>query len=265
LSPLRRARLSWGRWSSRARHRLAARRLAGHKLLRAFADTYPEALFIEIGANDGDQGDHLRPLILANAWRGIMVEPHPEAFRRLCGSYGALDRVILENVAIADRDDRLPLYQVLPPTGGERWELVGSYDQLSSLSRETLLGHRWIADRERRIVRTDVECVRFDSLCRKHGVETIDLLLIDTEGYDYEVIKQVDLRALRPRLLVYEHCLLTRRDRDECNALLRAHGYELMEEHFNTWCLDPSVRDSLSARWRGLRPAGPGVSLRADD
>ncbi len=40
------------RWQ-RFRHRRQLARMAGPRLLAAFADAYPEAVFVEIGANDG--------------------------------------------------------------------------------------------------------------------------------------------------------------------------------------------------------------------
>jgi hypothetical protein len=64
------------RWA-RARHRRLLARLAGPRLLAAFADAYPEAAFVEIGSNDGEQHDHLRRHIREHRWRGLMVEPVP--------------------------------------------------------------------------------------------------------------------------------------------------------------------------------------------
>ena len=262
-SAIRRAAAGVRRRLFGLRMRRLARKLAGRKLLAAFAEVSPEAFFIEVGANDGWQGDHLRPLILTTRWRGIMVEPQPDAFRRLRQNYEANERVILENVAISARDGRLPFYEVAPPPGESPLELFGSYDLLGSLSREALLGHDWIAGVEQRIVRTEVDCMRLDSLCRKHGVERVDLLIVDTEGYDYEILKQLEQSPLRPRVIGYEHALLVEREREECKRMLRDLGYELLEESFDTWCLDARTEDELTAIWRDLRPAAPPV-LRTD-
>jgi len=51
--------------NERAVFALVGRRLArwpDRRLLRAFADAYPEAAFAEIGSNDGEAARHLRPL-----------------------------------------------------------------------------------------------------------------------------------------------------------------------------------------------------------
>ena len=238
------------------------RRLAGQMLLKAFAGAYPGASFVEVGANDGAQSDHLAPFIEAGRWRGIMVEPSPSAFRRLRQRYASNPQVMLENAAIATRDGRLPFWEVRPPSAGNPPELIGSYDLLGSLSREALVDHPFLRDVESRLMRTEVEALTLPSLLRKHGFERVDLVLVDTEGYDYEIVKQVELGPGRPRMLIYEHCLLAPADREACRTLLAGAGYELMEEFFDTWCLDTTIEDRVTTRWRRLRPSVPGVSLR---
>jgi FkbM family methyltransferase len=240
------------------------RRLAGPKLLPDFADVYPEAFFIEIGANDGEQWDPLRPFILSRRWRGILVEPLPHVFERLQSNYGAVGRVALENAAIAAMDGRLPFYYVAPLSGKEADEVPDWYDAIGSFSRETVLRHAsQIPDLESRVVRTEVPCLTFESLCRKHAVERVDLVLVDTEGYDFEIIKQIDLGSYRPRLLVYEHYLLSPEERAACRAHVERLGYATMEECFDTWCLDMGPDDAVTRRWRRLRPALPGLSMHA--
>jgi FkbM family methyltransferase len=237
------------------------RRLAAPRLLSAFADAYPEAFFIEVGSNDGEQHDHLRPFILSRPWAGIMVEPVPYVFERLQRNYQGIDRVVLENAAVADRDGRLPFYHLAKSPEREREGLPRWYDGIGSFSREAVLRHaHTIPDIERRIVRTDVRCLTLESLCRRHDVQRLDLLLIDTEGYDWEVVRSIDFDRRRPRLLVYEHFHLPPDDRTRCRQHVEHAGYETMEEGFDTFCLEVHAEDRLTATWRRLRPAVPGLS-----
>jgi FkbM family methyltransferase len=235
-------------------------RLAGRKLLRAFADAFPEASFVEIGANDGVNDDPLRPFVVSGAWSGVMVEPAPEVFERLRQNYAELDRVVLVNAAIADHDGTVPLYQAAVVDGEET---VAVFDSAGSLSRETAerSGAIFIPDDQRRIIRMEVPCLSFASLCRKYDIQEIDLMVIDAEGYDYEIIKQVDFAARRPRLLVYEHFHLSPADREQCMAHLERLGYETMEEGLDTWCLDTELDDSLTRTFRSLRATEPAKSI----
>ncbi len=245
----------------RLKARATRRRLAGLRLLRAFKDVYPEAFFIEIGANDGSLHDHLRSSILPSRWSGIMVEPVPYVFERLRRNYEPFKRVVLENVAIAGRDGQLPFYYLAQVDNPKRQLLPPWYDQLGSFSREALLSHGdRIPNIEHRVVRSLVPCLTFESLCRKHGASNVDLVLIDTEGYDFEIIKHIDFALHDPRMLVYEHFHLLPDDRRECCAQMHERGYETMEEGYDTWCLRTAVHDELTETWRKVRPGIRGAS-----
>jgi FkbM family methyltransferase len=238
-------------------------RLAGPRLIRAFGQAFPAAVFIEIGANDGKQHDHLRPMILEHQWRGVMVEPVPYVFERLRGNYAGVDRVAVENAAIAERDGHRPFYHLAPVADYEREGLPQWYDGIGSFSRESVLDHqRLIPDIESRLVQTEVRCLTFDSLCAKHGFDRVDLLLVDTEGYDYEVLQNIDFHRHRPVLVIYEHYHLSEADQAAAETAMRAAGYETMSEGFDTWCLRPEADPGLTSRWRRLRPAVPPVSAR---
>jgi hypothetical protein len=137
------------------------------------------------------------------------------------------------------------------------------YDGIGSFSREAVLDHRRvIPDIEARLVETEVSCLTFDSLCAKHGLSHIDLLLVDTEGYDYRVLQHIDLARHRPALVIYEHYHLSDQDQTRLEQEMRGAGYELMSEGFDTWCLRPEADPGLTRTWRRLRPAVPAITER---
>ena len=242
-------RVVWGR-----RYRRFRRTLVGPKLLVAFADAYPSAYFVEIGANDGQQSDQLREQVEDGSWHGLMVEPQAEPFSRLSDTYGGEDRLTLENVAISDHDGTITMYSIAPPQEREDGELLGSYDLLGSVDKEALLSHEWVSDGEQRISSQEVSCLTLASLFEKHGVDALDLMLVDTEGYDFEIVRQLDAGLPRPRLLIYEHCLMAKDDRARCRELVERLGYEVIEEMLDSWCLDTAIDDELTALWRRLAP-----------
>jgi len=232
---------------------------AGPTLIDAFAETYPDAVFVEIGSNDGEQHDFLRAHILSRNWTGVMVEPVPYVFERLARNYRHVDRVALENSAVADRDGVLPFFHLAQADEGERAMLPPWYDGIGSLSRDAVVSHAdKVPNLERRLTRLEVPCLTFSSLCRRHGLATVDLLLIDAEGSDRELLRHVDLGTFAPRLVIYEHFHLSPEDRAACRSEIEAHGYETMEEGFDTFCLRAGTPDELSRVWSTLRPA-PGL------
>jgi FkbM family methyltransferase len=244
-----------------ALQRRVQRRLAGPRLLRAFAAAYPEAYFVEIGSNDGEQHDHLRPLILAHPWRGIMVEPVPYVFERLRRNYAPLaGRVALEAAAIGASDGRAPFFHLAQAPAGEA--VPAWYDGIGSFSREAVLSHAGkIPGLEERLVASEVDVLSFDTLLARHGGREPDLVVIDAEGHDHEIVRSIDLQAHRPRLLVYEHFHLSQDDRAATRAGVEEAGWETLEEGFDTWCLDAAPDDRLTAFWRELEPGVPGASV----
>jgi FkbM family methyltransferase len=247
----------------RAYHRMQARRLAP-RLLAAFARAYPEAHFVEIGSNDGEQHDHLRPFILSTGWHGIMVEPVPYVFRRLQKNYEGLGRVTLANVAVASEDGELPFFHLAEADPAERDALPSWYDCIGSFSREAVLGHaEHIPDIASRVREIRVPALSFSSLLARYGLARVDLVLVDTEGHDFEVLRGADLERHRPRLVVYEHYHLSREDRRACRELLARAGYEVVEEGFDTFCLRPEA-DELTRLFRSCEPAVAGVAAYED-
>jgi FkbM family methyltransferase len=238
------------------------RRLAAPRLLRAFAAAHPDAVFVEIGANDGEQHDHLRPFILSRRWTGVMVEPVPYIFARLQANYAGIDRVRLENAAVGARDGTLPFWFLVDAPADERSRLPDWYDGIGSFSREALLGHAvHIPDIAERVVCQEVPTLTFASLCAKHGLGHVDLLVVDTEGHDWEIIRTADLGAWRPELIVYEHFHLSPADRAACAEHVRGLGYRTLEEGFDTLCLREGAHPQVELAWSRLKPAIPGLSV----
>jgi FkbM family methyltransferase len=246
------------------RRRLHGRvELVGPKLLEEFAKTHASARFIEIGAHDGAWRDQLRTFILTRGWKGVMVEPVPYVFDRLRRNYESIEGVAVENAAISNADGHQPFYQLRQVHDPQREGLPSWYDAIGSLSRDTVLSHAdLIPDIAERLVSTEVTCLTFESLCRKHGLDEIDFLMVDTEGHDWEVLQGVDFEEHRPRLLVYEHQHLNEEDRADCRSHLARHGYETREERWDTWCLHSSADERLQRTWRRLRWQVRGVSSR---
>ena len=168
--------------------------------------------FIQAGANDGRSGDPLRKLIGRGALRGLMIEPQPEPFGRLTERYKSVAGLSFENAAIADRDGPI--------------EMVTDRDR-STLG--TLVPERNILSRRkaRTLNKVTVVGMSFASLLAKHAIERFDLLQIDTEGYDYQILKQVDLRALDVAIVNLEYYCLPIVERSAVCAQLEDAGFAL--------------------------------------
>ncbi len=205
-------------------------------IMARLAQRRPQAFFLQIGANDGLQQDHLRDAIEHQQWSGILIEPVPYVFRKLHAHYGNNPRLKLENVAIADHDGMQTFHYLREASPEEN--MPDWYNAIGSFRREVVLKHVWgIPDIESRLLSQEVPCMTLATLCARHAISRADLIQIDTEGYDYEIIKLIDFDRLRPTVLLFEHHHLSVDDRRACLAHLDRLGYETHHEVLDTLCL----------------------------
>ncbi|WP_439576674.1 FkbM family methyltransferase [Elioraea sp.] len=192
--------------------------LAGHLML-----TRPRPFFLGIGANDGVTHDPLYPFIRAFNWPGVMVEPIPEAFAALTRNYETLPHVTLVNAAVGPSDGMGTIYSVAASDKEvERISLHSSFDRAVLLKARS-----WYPDIEQRIVARDVPVLSFVSVLAHARRQTVDVLKIDTEGYDLEILRMVDLATLAPSIVMAEHANLSRADKVAMAELLLGHGYRV--------------------------------------
>ena len=72
------------------------------------------------------------------------------------------------------------------------------------------------------------------SLLDKHKILKYDFLQIDTEGFDYEVLKLAHIEANLPGLINYEHKHLKPGDRQAAWKYLRDLGYRIFTHEGDT-------------------------------
>jgi FkbM family methyltransferase len=173
--------------------------------------------------------------------------------------------VRLENVALADHDGSQTLYY-LPEAPGDR-SLPPWYDTLASFRKDVILRHKTeIPDIETRLASVEVPCLTFDSLCRKLQIVRVDLIHIDAEGYDFEIIKSIDLARYRPTILLFEHFHMDGGTFAACLSHLETQGYEYVHLGMDTVCLNPATLTRSDRRmgrvWGRLREQSEEPSFR---
>lgn len=209
--------------------------------LAEFLDNYSrrnsQVTFLQVGANDGFKQDHLQKFIKRDNWRGVMLEPQPDVFNNfLVRLHRKRPEIITINAALDARDGTRPLYRL--SISNERWATG-----LSSFNREVLVkkvndgsmmkhvnreGISLPDDREDIIVAEEVPTISPESLLEKFGDEGFRLLAVDTEGYDYEILKMLDLDRISPEVIIYEEVFFDDRTKKECRAYLENHGYSVI-------------------------------------
>jgi FkbM family methyltransferase len=192
---------------------------------RSIPTLVPRPVFVKVGANDGLSGDVVSDILLANEeWRGLLIEPVPYVFDRLRANFHDARRFSLEQVAIGASAGQAAFYYVDAKAMASLPDLPGWYDQLGSFDKLHITKHLDGALTPF-IVESTVEVLPMAEVLKRNEIRDAHLLHIDTEGYDYEILKTVDLTQDAPWAILVEHRHLPGPQKAEMLVLLRNHGY----------------------------------------
>lgn len=180
--------------------------------------------FMCIGANDGLSGNPLAKYIQCNGWRGMLVEPHPNAFARLQRNYRH-NNVQLVNCAVSDKNETKEFFYLR-----QNSELAPGYDQIGSFDASQLVKHEkmFLNLLWKHQTSSMIDCLDIVSLMGHYHYLKPKVLLVDTEGHDAVVISQLDDIG-RPALVIYEHEHLTPFIREQTAQSLTLRGYAVAE------------------------------------
>lgn len=179
--------------------------------------------FLEIGAMDGVNHDPLYEHIVKNSgWIGILVEPVPDMFHKLKKNYRARKNLKFENSAITEKNgyaqiSRIPLEKVNNET--PYWA-----DGISTLKPDSHIISQ-NPELNKHIVKEKIATITFQKLAEKYSIKNIDLLQIDTEGYDKQIFDQIWQAGFRPSLIKLEINYMPYKDIKDLRWLLENSGY----------------------------------------
>jgi hypothetical protein len=97
---------------------------------------------------------------------------------------------------------------------------LGSFDRGVVLSHQDL-----VPDIGRSIKTLEVRCITVEELISDAPDRTIDVLVVDTEGHEYVILRQFDFNQVRPKLNIFESKHLTADDSRQCDAMFFEAGY----------------------------------------
>lgn len=196
---------------------------------RRLPDLVEDAVFVKVGANDGVTGDPCSDILLADRrWRGLLIEPVPYCFNRLKANFSDAERFSLERVAIGPVVDTTTFYYVDERARAERPELPDWFDQLGSFDRSHIVKHL-DGVLEPYILKAPVEVCPLGAVILRNRLTKIDLLHIDTEGYDFEVLKTLNFSKYKPPLIYIEHQHLPALQKKDMLRLLVGQGYRVRD------------------------------------
>lgn len=184
---------------------------------------------VQIGANDGVNSDPIFRFIQQHKKQisAVMVEPVAEYYTILNNRYKNNAAIVTDNVAIHNEKKEMVIYKVneqkrkalkLP-----RWSRG-----IASFNPE----HHKLTKTPFEIMEEEiVACITFEELLKKHNAYDTNLLQIDTEGYDAEILLNIDFENFRPDIIHFEHGFPNRimpiHELEKIKSILSKYGYQL--------------------------------------
>ena len=198
---------------------------------------------VQIGANDGVTNDPLGELILSRAGRirGLLIEPQRSAFLRLSQRYDDAPNITCLRAAIDRKPGNRRLYSVNRKAAAEQLRRNVS-DGIGSFDRRHVETMLWAsapslpAEDISMLITEETVCTTtlLDALFEAE-IDQPDVILVDTEGFDAEIMHIALDAGVRPILVQYEHKHLTDRDRRGVSGRLIREGYQLWTDHADVW------------------------------
>ncbi|MCR9152751.1 MAG: FkbM family methyltransferase [Croceimicrobium sp.] len=224
--------------------------------LSAFLDAYSkskvnELTVIQVGANDGITHDPIHKFIKRDKWKGVLLEPQSHVFENY------LKKIYQKNkglhtlcAALGSSDGKETLYKV--GFSNMRWATGLASFQRDVLEKAFTTGmvqsqcekyNIQIPEASKQIVSEEVMIISPETLLEKYQINNIDLLQIDTEGFDFEIIRIFQIDKFRPRAIIYENTHLSQSDKQLCLEHLAKHNYKVKNFGANTLALLEPVGD----------------------
>ena len=172
--------------------------------------------FIEIGASDGLELSNTYLLETKYKWRGICCEPIPKKFEKL----------------VKNRPNSICYKQAVYNQSGLilPFDISNSYDLLSGIS-EHIDKHKTSVDNDKTTVQVETISL-LDVLKKSNAPSFIEYMSLDTEGSEFEILKNFDFEKYTFGLIDVEHNFMEPR-RTEIRNLLLSKGYIYKGE--NNW------------------------------
>lgn len=202
-------------------------------MLQGYANYNPNAKFIQIGSNNGISADPINKLIVENNWHGVLIEPIKYLFEDLKRNYSAVQsRLIFENCAIGTTNGEVSFYRMKK---SDLPDLPYWYDQIGSFNKDVVMKHaNRIPHFSELFMEEKVSTITLRDLLSKHSISRIDLIQIDTEGYDFEILKMIPFGQMKIDFIMFENKHLKKSDFKKAIKMLKKNGYKIGLQYKDT-------------------------------
>ena len=135
----------------------------------------------------------------------LLVEPVPHNISAIKENLKEFKNVHLEPVAVASVRETKDFFFVKATSINKLKKHWAS--GIGSFNKNHLLNHRTkrFLIEEDDIDKIPIKTVKFEDLIEKYSITEIDKILIDIEGHEYEILRDMDLKKVRINSILFEY------------------------------------------------------------
>ena len=175
-----------------------------------------ELFFIDVGANDGITWSNSLTLEINYNWKGICIEPHPVAFKKLIENR----KCMCIDTAISDKNDETSFMVI-----------EGKAEMLSGLLKDYCAQHKERIIQETtnngdNVYKKTVQTKTLQTIFTDNDINKVDYLSVDTEGSELSIISGIDFSKVNIELISLE----SNYDITPINEFMAQRGYDFIEK-----------------------------------
>jgi FkbM family methyltransferase len=157
-------------------------------------------VYVQIGTNNGN--DNFNKKVKSDCPDlVILVEPNSYLIPHILQNYQEVNNVqLLTNCIHYEDDKEISLY--IPAIKKQYGSIAENGIRYSDVHFSVVPMNDW--GNKEDMIEIKSSSITFDTLCKRFSITEIDYLQIDTEGFDSEIIKMIDLKKYKIRKIRYE-------------------------------------------------------------
>ena len=198
-------------------------------------------IMFDVGAHDGASFARF----LSDGWRVVAFEPNPFKYPPIEKLSQKSNLLTLCKKAVSDKEEK-----------GLTFYLSDISDGISSLCN---------FHNSHKEATFKVDSIRLDTYCKNFKIDRINFLKIDTEGYDYFVLKSLDWSTITPEIIECEFENNKTREKlnytwEDMAEFISNKGYKIL---ISEWY--PIVQYGTTHKWKCFKEYGAGSTDVAED
>lgn len=197
---------------------------------------------VQVGAHDGRSFDPISVFCEKNSGRlsAGFVEPQPDIFEMLKSNKSSLMDARFLNALITESGGSKPIFRLKkqywehykPKSGlpAHCWPTAiasSDYEHVRRRVERYLADSSGVSDPSDAIEEIFVPCMSLTEAIDNLGLDFVDFIQVDAEGFDDKVIMSLDLLRCRPVAIAYEYAHISGPNYENLKKFLSENGYEI--------------------------------------